>query len=174
MEIKDAELELQALKKAIDRINGVNSILENEEGEIAILRQNYVEKKLMLPGGGVERGELPKHACTEETDEETGLLVEETDLIFQGQLIQRVPVHGYGNIPGFVNLYWTKKFTGNLIKLPIQEVSEIEFMDINQILQRRNEFSLAYLRMIIHHLRIISGLVKSPIEVRLSDSVDWI
>ncbi len=55
---------------------GVRAIVENDQGEVLLVRHTYVEG-LFLPGGGVERGEPAEEALARELVEEAG--VEMTD-----------------------------------------------------------------------------------------------
>jgi len=51
---------------------GVRVIVENEKGEVLLVRHTYVEG-LLLPGGGVERGEPSEEALVRELVEEAGV-----------------------------------------------------------------------------------------------------
>ncbi len=51
---------------------GVRILVENEKGEVLLVRHTYVEG-WYLPGGGVETGETTLQAAQKELREETGL-----------------------------------------------------------------------------------------------------
>ena len=51
---------------------GVRAIVENEAGEVLLVRHTYVDG-LFLPGGGVERGEPAEEALGRELVEEAGV-----------------------------------------------------------------------------------------------------
>lgn len=148
-----------------ERGNGANVIVLNSSDEILVVRQNYGEGRWMLPGGEIERGESPRHATQEETEEETGLLIDESNLRLIAFFVQRPN--------GIVFLYETKIFSGEIVKDPTPEINEVQFMDFQEMLDRRNEFSLGYARMIARYRRCIQGLDKIPYEGRLSDTVEY-
>ncbi|MEM8653068.1 MAG: NUDIX domain-containing protein, partial [Pseudomonadota bacterium] len=53
---------------------GVRLLVENEKGEVLLVRHTYVDG-WYLPGGGVERGETAEAAARKELLEETGFKV---------------------------------------------------------------------------------------------------
>lgn len=53
---------------------GVRVMVQNQRGEILLVRHTYAPGWL-LPGGGVERGEIPEEAAVREVLEETGVTV---------------------------------------------------------------------------------------------------
>lgn len=58
---------------------GVRAVIENEAGEICLVRHTY-KRGLFLPGGGVERGESIPEALLKECREEAGVDPHEIDL----------------------------------------------------------------------------------------------
>lgn len=148
-----------------ERGNGANIIIVNQKGEILVVRQNYGAKQWMLSGGEIERGESPRHAAQEETWEETGLTVNEEDMHFIALFVQRPN--------GFVCLYEATRFSGELISEPTEEILDRQFMSFQEIMNRGEEFGLAYRRMILHYKRCVHGLSCTPIEARLSDRVEY-
>lgn len=52
---------------------GVNAVVEDEEGNVLVVRHSYLPH-WHLPGGGVNPGEPPKKAIVRELEEEIGLL----------------------------------------------------------------------------------------------------
>lgn len=148
-----------------ERGNGANVVIRNSVEEILVVRQNYGEKKYMLPGGEIERGESPRHAAQEETEEETDVIIDEKDMKFVGLFVQRPN--------GLVVLYETDKFTGTPRAEANKEILEARFMSYQEIIDRRNEFGLGYLRMIIRYKRCVRGLDCIPTEGRLADRVEY-
>ncbi len=54
---------------------GVRGVVENERGEVLMVRHTYVDG-WFLPGGGVERGEPAEEALARELVEEAGVQLE--------------------------------------------------------------------------------------------------
>lgn len=123
--------------------NGTNVIIVNNKGEIYVQRANYGEKKLMLPGGGIERFENARIASVRETREESGFLVDDNLFELCAVFHQR-PY-------GVVFLYITEKYEGEMLNNPDEEISERAFMSPEEILERKDDFFLAYIRMIVHY-----------------------
>jgi 8-oxo-dGTP pyrophosphatase MutT (NUDIX family) len=160
--------ELQKLKEALKRLNGANLIIENKKGEILVGRATYGKKQFILPGGAIERGEKPVHAAVSEAEEETGIIVQEKNTKLLGVYLQKIS--GVESATGFVFLYRTKIYKGELKET--DELSELQFMSIEEIIDRyiSKEFSLGYVRMIIHHCLIKENLLHFGFEKRLGDA----
>lgn len=169
-EINDAE-KLILIEKALKKLNGVNVIVEDSQGNVLVGRSTYGEKLFMLPGGGIERGELPKHAAVSEAEEETGVIIEEDNLQLIACFIQRLK--GVQSASGNLFLYLCKSYVKSELVAFIPELTEIKFMSFDEIIQRREEFGLAYLRMILMSKRIQDGFDKAPKEAKLSDVVEY-
>ena len=60
---------------------GVRGIVENDAGEILLVRHSYGGRGWFLPGGGHRGSESPEEALVREMWEETGLKVEVTGLV---------------------------------------------------------------------------------------------
>ena len=148
-----------------ERGNGANVIVLNSNSEILVVQQNYGENKWMLPGGEVERGESPRHAAQEETEEETGIIIDEKQLRLISVLVQRPN--------GLVCLYETKEFHGCPISEPSAEILKVAFMSFQKIIDHGEAFGLGYRRMIIRYKRCIHGLDHIPSEGRLADRVEY-
>ncbi len=171
--ITDAE-KIEHYEKALKRINGVNVIVEDENGAILTGRSTYgKERKLMLPGGAVDRGELWKHAATSETEEETGIVIQEEDLKLIGTFVQRLS--GVQSASGSVHLYHCSNYVKEeMVSVIEPELIDVRFRTIDEIMGNRDDFGLAYIRMIIAFLRVRDKLDKAPIERRLSDKIDYV
>ncbi len=73
---------------------GVRVLVQNPQGEILLVRHTYAPGWL-LPGGGVERGEIAEEAAAREVLEETGIVLSEP-----------LKLHGaYNNDAAFVGDY---------------------------------------------------------------------
>ena len=146
--------------------NGANVIVLSPTNEILVVRQNYGEKKLMLPGGRIERGESPSHAAQEETEEESGIIIDANEFQLIAYFVQRPK--------GVVFLFETRNFSGEIINLPNEEILEARFMSFAEIIEQREQFGLAYIRMIIRYMRCSQGVDPIPYEGRLSDEVEFL
>ncbi|KKR31728.1 MAG: hypothetical protein UT65_C0019G0010 [Parcubacteria group bacterium GW2011_GWF2_39_8b] len=148
-----------------ERGNGANVIVLSPTDEMLVVRQNYGEKKWMLPGGNIERGESPRHAAQEETEEEAGTLIDEKELKLIACFVQRPN--------GIVFLYETRIFSGEILQEPTNEIIEVRFMSFEEIMERRETFGLGYMRMIVRYMRCKQGIDSIPYEGRLSDPVEY-
>lgn len=148
-----------------ERGNGANVVVLNNSGEILVVRQNYGEKKWMLPGGEIERGESPRHAAQEETEEESGVIIDENDLRLIAYFVQRPK--------GILFLFESLKFSGEINPEPNNEILEVRFMDFKEIIGRGDEFLLAYKRMILQYMRCAKCIDPVPFEGRLSNTVEY-
>lgn len=164
--------EHERLKKALSRLNGSNVIVENQEEEILVGRSKYGTKLFMLPGGGIERGELPKHAGAAEAEEETNVVIEEKNLTLIGYFIQRIKY--VESASGVLFLYWTTIYSDAEIASETEEFTDIQFMSFDEIMERKDEFGTGYLRAIVWWKRRKDGIDTEPVEKRLSDKVDYI
>lgn len=164
------EEKIRLIELALKKINGVNVILKDNENKILVGRSTYGEQKYMLPGGAIERGELPKHAAISEVEEETGFVIEEKDLTLAGYFTQRLP--GVQSAQGTLFLFectnWEKQ---ELVSIK-PELVDIEFMSFQDIVNKKELFGLGYLRMIISYFRLNQGLEERPFEKRLSDATE--
>lgn len=152
-------------------LNGANLVVRRGKNQILIVQANYGEKKLLLPGGGKELGETIKQTAVRELMEETGLRTSVDDLREIAELVQRVPTPN-GLVDGTLFLYETRKFSGEKFAEPNEEILMSMFMDIGEIIERQNEFGLAYRRMIFQYLRCVSRLDPLPFNGRLSNNVE--
>lgn len=144
--------------------NGANIIVLNESDEILVVKQNYGGRKWILPGGAIERGETPRHAAQEEAEEESGLNVYEHKMKLIALCTQRL---------GLLALYETNYFDGNISTVPTPEISAVKFMSFQEIIDKRDEFEIGYIRMIIMHRRCRHGLDTPVVERRLVDKIEY-
>lgn len=59
---------------------GVRVIVQNEAGQVLLVRHTYVAG-LYMPGGGVERGQVAEDAATREVAEEAGIVLMEPPVL---------------------------------------------------------------------------------------------
>ncbi len=58
-------------------LSGVNVLILSGEGKVLLVRHSYEAEKWTLPGGGLQRGELPAAAVSRELSEELDCAVAE-------------------------------------------------------------------------------------------------
>ncbi len=148
----------------IETQNGVNVIILNQEEEILVVKHNYGQNLWGLPGGKIERGETPRQRARTEVMEETGFTIFEAKLTLFAQGVQRC---------GLVNLYETDYFEGEMNKTKTKEIELVEFMSLQKIIERRNEFGIAYIRMLIAYSRCKHGLDNRPVEFVLFNRIEY-
>lgn len=66
-------------RKLERRVSSANVIVENDSGELLVLKANY-KPYWSLPGGIIDHSETPLQAAARELQEETGLEITENDL----------------------------------------------------------------------------------------------
>lgn len=150
-----------------DLKNGANLIVLDGEERILVVREKTRKQLWMLPGGEIERGESFRHAAQSETEEETGIVTDESDFTLVAIFVQRPK--------GAVFLYETRRFKGEIDVPPdSDESSEARFMSFEEIVAMGEDgFRTAYLRMILRWKRCQLGIDKTPYEGRLSDRVEF-
>ncbi len=168
---KSYKQQLEELEKALKALDGVNIIIEDFDGKILVGKATYGNQLYMLIGGGIERSETTRQAAISEVEEETGLIIEESDLTELGRFIQRIK--GFPALRGFVFFFVVKKYNKDRLKEKSDELIDIQFMAIDEIIKRRKEFNTAYVRMIAWYSKIKSGLIQTPIEKRLGEEVEY-
>jgi ADP-ribose pyrophosphatase YjhB (NUDIX family) len=98
---------------------GVFGIIQVKK-EIVLVRHAYKEKKLSLPGGGLETGEIPDVAMDRESFEETNLRVR----------FKHIGTYFLRKSPGCLYLFLGKaeSLSGDPITCP-KEISEVMLVD---------------------------------------------
>lgn len=169
--------EARKYREKVKRLNGANLIYENEKGEILFGKSNFPSEtdgkyRFMLPGGGIDRGEHPRHAACTEMAEETGIHFYEKDIELVGLMMQIV--RGVAETNGVVFLYRAKVFAGE--PSPSQELGEFKYFSHKEIIDLvgcpdRDTIGLGYLRMVCHYINWKQSNQAAPFETRLSDPV---
>jgi len=59
-------------------------VVDKNSGYVLSISRKDNANDLGLPGGKLDEGETPEHACVREVEEETGLLVKDLVLLYQG------------------------------------------------------------------------------------------
>ena len=142
------DLTFEEYRKKIEKLNGANIILADEEGKIYSFKANYGNKKRMLFGGSLERNELPHHAAQSECEEEGGVYPTNASLKLVGVFMQRIA--GIPDVRGYNFLYYSNEWQGKFWSS--NEGDMPEPWTPKQIFARRDEFDTSYLRMIVHYL----------------------
>ena len=151
-----------------DLKNGANLIVVDNSAAMLVVREKTRKQMWMLPGGEVERGEVPSHAAQSETEEETGIITDSADFRLVALLVQRPK--------GVVFLYETRHYRGDIV-VPAHslEVQEAKFMTLAEIVSeaKAERFRTGYVRMILRYMRCVHGIDPIPYEGSLRDEVDF-
>ena len=146
--------------------NGAFLVVVNAKGELLLVKRKK-NGLWELPGGTIERGELPAHAAQEETEEESGVLTDAVTFTFVAQFTQR-PY-------GIVNLYETRKSSGRIdVPEDSDEVLAARWMSFEQIIKQPKKMGTGALRMILRWRRCSLKIDKMPYEGHLSASVEFL
>jgi 8-oxo-dGTP pyrophosphatase MutT (NUDIX family) len=154
--------------------DGAFGIIEDTEQRILMGRAAYGAKLLQLPGGGVERGELPSTAAANEILEETGLFVSRENLTLIAILGQlRAVWEGKTiGIAGNVFLYHVTAYEGDLFDQPDDEILERKFLSVEEIIAGYDQKRVARgaARMVLIFDAIRRGTItRLPYEGMLAD-----
>lgn len=102
---------------------GVRSVrvLLIRNGRVLLVRHWYAPGVMMLPGGGINRGETAEDAARREIKEETGFDVKNLELLGEYE----------GNYPGdSVTVFFASEFDGYVRLLPNHEIMLRSFRDL--------------------------------------------
>lgn len=164
-------------RERIKRLNGVNLIYENEQGDIFLAKSTLASPtdgkfRFKLPGGSINSGEPPRHATCAKMTETTSIHFNEKDIDLVGIMMQITP--GVTETNGFVFLYRAQKYAGNPILS--EKLSEYNYFSHEEIIElakehQKNTIGLGYLRMICHYINWKQNGGGAPFEIRLSDPV---
>jgi hypothetical protein len=81
---------------------------------------------------------------------------------------------GVQSASGIVFLFKCTKHTQEKLVAFTPELTDIQFMSIDEIFEKQNQFGVGYFRMILTYLRIKVGFDKIPKESRLADEVEYV
>lgn len=140
---------------------------------IVVIKHNYgnPEHRLALPSGSVEPGENAEQAVIREAQEETGLVIRMPRHI--GQFVQRYRIANGGG-EGLFHLYDANGYyCGEPHIEPNEEIEWARYMSFEEIVERREEFGLGYLHLILQYMRCMDGLDPIPFYGRLSTPVKY-
>ena len=102
---------------------GVRSVrvLLIRDGRVLLVRHWYAPGVMMLPGGGIKRGEKAEDAARREIREETGFELDKLELLGEYE----------GNYPGdSVTVFFASEFDGYVRLVPNQEIMLRSFRNL--------------------------------------------
>jgi len=106
-------------------IQGVRVIVVDER-RVVLVSHWYAPWAWTLPGGGVNRGEIPEQAAIREVKEETGFSVHS----LAGEIGRYRGTWGRGDM---VVVYYTGDFEGSLTLTPNREIMARSWFDIDNL-----------------------------------------
>jgi len=99
-------------------------VLLLRNGRVLLVRHWYAPGVLMLPGGGIRKGETAEDAARREISEETGFEMKKLDLLGTYE----------GNLPGdSVTVFFAEEFDGYVRLVPSPEIMMRSFRGIADI-----------------------------------------
>lgn len=104
---------------------GVRSVrvLLIRDGRVLLVRHWYAPGVLMLPGGGIKRGEKAEDAARREIKEETGFELDKLELLGEYE----------GNYPGdSVTVFFASEFDGYVRLIPDREIMLRSFKKLTE------------------------------------------
>jgi 8-oxo-dGTP pyrophosphatase MutT (NUDIX family) len=140
-------------------------------------RQTYGNCKRTIPGGGVHLNEPPDIAALRETHEETGLFLLASKLRLVGVMSQRLMARP--DTTGLVTIF-EADVSDETPRTADGELTDFEWLSIDDALRRREEFQPPMLRVMWHaHLcrhatggrRFFSGHMSEPVNALLDGAV---
>ncbi len=102
-----------------------SAVIENDQGQILLVRSPKWHDKWVLPGGHIESGETVLWAINREGMEETGLELRSISVFNWGELINSKDFHRPAHFV-FFDVY--SKVVGGELKLDETELSEFQWM----------------------------------------------
>lgn len=173
--------EKRILLETLIRVNGTNVIVPNVKGEILLGRATYATAeshglpgKFMLPGGAIDRNELPYLGAQSEVLEESAYYISDDQLTMIGllkQKFQRVAAEG------LVVLYEAQLAETHRNRITVSpEMKDLRFFSKEEIIElhRQKEILNGYMRPIVHYWKYKEGLQsRFPFEVALYSPVDY-
>lgn len=109
-----------------------SAIIENNNGEILLVKSPKWSNKWIMPGGHIEPGEHISRALEREAEEETGLKLKSVEIISFGELIGSKYFHRPAH---FIYFDLLCKLESNNIKLDNNELIEYKWVKANDALK---------------------------------------
>ena len=115
--------------------NAVRTFLINNKNVLCIEYKNLNKGFIDIPGGKIEVGENDIQACIREFKEETGILINNLELI--GKILVEYPDRIYN-----LKVYVAHKFIGTPQNF---EDNDSYWLNINELLKLKKRFAITYL-----------------------------
>lgn len=135
------------------RMSSSGTLLENNAGELLIVKANYKDY-WTVPGGIIDEGETPQQAAIRETAEEVGLILKPDDLTFVAvadRISQSAQTYQF---------IFKARLPQQEIKLQRSEIDDYTFVTREQVLSGDRRYAKA----IINWANNVTGYVEQTFD----------
>lgn len=133
-----------------------HALIRNEKGEVLIIKRNIIKRgkrnfeggKWDIPGGTVERLELPSEAAMRETKEEVGL-----DVVVEAILYEKSNLDIKKQAVFTTLIYNCRIAHVSHVVLDLEEHDEYKWVSTDEILRMNDNELVSYMKEIIQYLK---------------------
>lgn len=128
---------------------GAGVLFFNMQGEVLIVKPNYLEKWLWI-GGSADEGEAPKTTALRECQEEVGIVPPPLRLAF----VNYLPPQPAGQSDILQFLFTTEPVEADFIyklKLQESELEDVKFVPVDELTRYMHEYRARAIQMYIDH-----------------------
>lgn len=138
--VYDTESRRRFLDSRDKRAASANMIIENQQGELLVLKANY-KQYWSLPGGWMDGDESAREAARRELEEETGLVVPVDEIIFDSVVERQGDI-----VKTYLFVFRTRTpLPLSLAELNLQtsEIDEAKFVTKSDVRERPGDYNFA-------------------------------